>query len=43
MTATGNITADTYGLSMIVRDAAYHKEDIRPEVEKLLVELEGAE
>ncbi len=43
MTATGNITADTYGLSMIVREAAYAKEDVKPEVERLLVELEGAE
>ena len=44
VTVTGNVTSDTYGLSMIAKDAVAAKEDLKPEVEKLLVELgEGEE
>ena len=40
VTLTGNVTADEYGLSMIVNGASMGLEDVRPEVERLLVELE---
>ncbi len=40
VTLTGNVTADEYGLSMIVHGASMGLEDVRPEVERLLVELE---
>lgn len=43
ITATGSITADQYGLSMIVKDAAFASVDVRQEAEKLLVELEASE
>ncbi len=36
---TGNVTSDEYGLSMIVNGADMGLEDVRPEVERLLVEL----
>lgn len=39
--AVGNVTADTYGLSMIVREAELKVPDAKEEVERLLVELEG--
>lgn len=42
VTLTGNVTSDAYGLSMIVNDASMEVEDVRPEVERLLVELEGS-
>ena len=41
--AMGNVTADAYGLSMIVREADLKSPDVREEVEKLLVELEGGQ
>ena len=37
----GNVTADSYGLSMIVREAELKIPSVREEVERLLVELEG--
>lgn len=40
VTLTGNVTSDAYGLSMIVNGASLGTEDVRPEVERLLVELE---
>jgi len=40
VTVTGNVTSDEYGLSMIVNGAGMGVEDVRPEVERLLVELE---
>ena len=43
LTAMGNITADAYGLSMIVKDAELAKRDSREEAERLLVELEASE
>jgi len=43
VTVTGSVTSDTYGLSMIAKDAVAAKEDLKPEVEKLLVELEEGE
>ena len=43
LTAMGNITADAYGLSMIVKDAELGKRDSREEAERLLVELEASE
>jgi replication factor A1 len=39
----GSITADQYGLSMIVKDASFATVDVRQEAEKLLVELEASE
>jgi replication factor A1 len=42
-TVTGNVTSDAYGLSMIVKEAGLKVPDVGPEVDKLLVELEGAE
>lgn len=42
-TVTGNVTSDAYGLSMIVKEADLKVPDVGPEVDKLLVELEGAE
>ncbi len=38
--ATGNVTADTYGLSMIAKEAELKVPDARKDIEKLLVELE---
>ncbi len=43
ITATGSITSDQYGLSMIVKDAAFATVDVKQEAEKLLVELEASE
>ena len=40
VTLTGNVTADEYGLSMIVNGAGTGLEDVRAEVERLLVQLE---
>ncbi|MEW5748667.1 MAG: hypothetical protein AB1793_07815 [Candidatus Thermoplasmatota archaeon] len=40
LTLTGNVTSDEYGLSMIVNEAAAGTEDVRAEVERLLVEME---
>jgi replication factor A1 len=40
LSLTGNVTSDEYGLSMIVNDAGVKAEDVRAEVERLLVELE---
>ena len=42
-TVTGNVTSDAYGLSMIVKEAGLKVPDVGPEVDKLLVELEGGE
>jgi len=39
----GSITADQYGLSMIVKDASFATVDVKQEAEKLLVELEASE
>jgi replication factor A1 len=39
----GNIKADEYGLSMIVQDGELPKHEVRPEAERLLVELEASE
>ncbi|UCE45073.1 MAG: hypothetical protein JSU93_06725 [Methanobacteriota archaeon] len=39
--AVGNVTADAYGLSMIVKEADLKTPEVREEVERLLVELEG--
>ena len=38
--ATGNVTADSYGLSMIVNEADLKTLDPEDEIEELLVELE---
>lgn len=43
VSATGSVTADAYGLSMIVKDAELAKVEAKEEAEKLLVELEGSE
>lgn len=43
VSATGSVTADAYGLSMIVKDAELATVAAKEEAEKLLVELEGAE
>ena len=43
ITASGSITADAYGLSMIVKEADLAAVDAKQEAEKLLVELEGSE
>jgi len=43
LSVMGNVTADTYGLSMIVREAELAKRDVKQEAERLLVELEAAE
>jgi len=43
ISATGPMTADAYGLSMIVKDAELVRVDAKLEAEKLLVELEGSE
>lgn len=40
VTLTGNVRSDEYGLFMIVNEAASGAEDVRPEVERLLVDLE---
>lgn len=42
-TVTGNVTSDAYGLSMIVKEAGLKVPDVGPEIDKLLVELEGTE
>ncbi len=39
----GNIKVDEYGLSMIVQDGELPKHEVRPEAERLLVELEASE
>jgi replication factor A1 len=38
--ASGNVTADTYGLSMITKEAELKVPEARQEIEKLLIELE---
>jgi hypothetical protein len=43
VTASGSITADQYGLSMIVKDAQMAKVDVKEEAERVLVELEAQE
>jgi hypothetical protein len=43
VSATGSVTVDAYGLSMIVKDAELAKVEAKEEAEKLLVELEGSE
>ena len=43
VTASGSITADPYGLSMIVKDAQMAKVDVKEEAERVLVELEAQE
>jgi replication factor A1 len=43
VSATGSVTADAYGLSMIVKDAELAKVEAKEEAEKLMVELEGSE
>jgi replication factor A1 len=39
VTISGNVTSDSYGLSMIVNGAETGIDDVKPEVERLLVEL----
>ena len=41
--AIGNVTADSYGLSMIVSEAELKVPDVAGEVERLLVDLEGGQ
>jgi len=43
VTVSGSITADPYGLSMIVKDAQMAKVDVKEEAERVLVELEAQE
>jgi len=43
LSVVGNVTADEYGLSMIVKEAEPAKHEVKPEAEKLLVELEAPE
>jgi len=43
LSVVGNVTADEYGLSMIVKEAEPAKHEVKPEAEKLLVELEATE
>ena len=43
LTMSGSIRSDTYGLSMIAREAEHASRDVREEAEKLLVELEAQE
>ena len=43
LSVVGNVTADAYGLSMIVKEAELAKREVKPEAEKLLVELEAIE
>lgn len=43
VTASGSITSDQYGLSMIVKDAQMAKVDVKEEAERVLVELEAQE
>jgi replication factor A1 len=43
LSVSGSVTSDTYGLSMIVREAESASQDVKKEAEKLLVELEAAE
>ncbi len=43
VTASGSITADQFGLSMIVKEAQLAKVDVKDEAERVLVELEAQE
>lgn len=43
MSVIGNVTADAYGLSMIVKEADLAAKDVKPEAEKILVELGAQE
>jgi len=43
VSASGPVTVDAYGLSMIVKEAELATVDAKQEAEKLLVELEGTE
>ena len=43
LSTMGNVTADSFGLSMIVKEAELAKHEVRPEAEKLLVELGASE
>lgn len=43
LTVSGPVTADQYGLSMIVKEAQLSAIDVKQEAEKLLVELEAPE
>jgi replication factor A1 len=43
LTASGAVTSDQYGLSMIAKGAELATQDVKEEAEKLLVELEGSE
>ena len=43
LSASGSVTSDTYGLSMIVKEAEFASQEVKKEAEKLLVELEAAE
>ena len=43
LSASGSVTSDTYGLSMIVKEAEFASQDVKKEAEKLLVELEASE
>ena len=43
LSVMGNVTADAYGLSVIVKEAELAKREVKPEAEKLLVELEASE
>jgi len=43
ISVSGAITADAYGLSMIVKEADPGKVDVKHEIEKMLVELEESE
>jgi len=41
--ASGNVTADTYGLSMITKEAELRTPEVREDIERLLVELEESQ
>ena len=41
--ASGNVTADTYGLSMITQEAELKTPKVKEDIEKLLVELEESQ
>ena len=43
LSVMGNVTADAFGLSMIVKEAELAKREVTPEAEKLLVELGASE
>lgn len=43
VTASGAVTSDEYGLSMIAKDVQMAKVDVKEEAERLLVELEAQE